>query len=83
MIHVPIMVESIHWILRVVNLSAMQIYIYDFIRLLHKPNKLKKLVTSLTMLLSRLLNAVKYYGKNGDLKKDIGWKIEILNGIPQ
>ena len=40
-------------------------------------------LTSLTMLLPRLLNVVKYYGKNGNPKKDMAWEIEIFNSIPQ
>ena len=56
--------RSIHWILGVVHLSVRRIYIYDSLRSLNKPNQLKELVTSLTMLLPRLLNIVKYYGDN-------------------
>ena len=55
----------------------------DSLRSLNKPNKLKTHVTSLTMLLSHLLNAVKYYGEDGDPKRDMAWEIEILNSIPQ
>ena len=68
--YVSIIVYSIHWILGVIYLSTRQIYICDSLRSLNKPNQLKKLVTSLTMLLSRLLNIVKYYGENGDPKGD-------------
>ena len=83
MIYVHIIVKSILWISGVVHLSTMRIYIYDSLRSLNKSNQLKKLVTYLIMLLSRLLNVVKYYGKNGDPKGDMAWEIEILNNIPQ
>ena len=83
MIYVPIIVRSIHWILRVVYLSARHMYIYDSLRSLSKPNQLKNLITSLTILLSHLLNIVKYYGENGDLKGDMTWEIEVLNSVPQ
>ena len=83
MIYVLIIVRSIHWIVGIVHLSARWMYIYDSWRSLNKPNHLKKLVTSLTMLLSRYLNVVKYYRENGDPKGDIAWEIEILNSIPQ
>ena len=71
MIYVPIIVKSIHWILGVIHLSANGIYMYDSLRSLNKPNQLKKLVIYLTMLLSHLLNVVKYYGENGDPKGDM------------
>ena len=56
---------------------------HDSLRSLNKPNQLKKLVISLTMLLSHFLNVVKHYGENGDPKGDMAWEIEILNNIPQ
>ena len=68
MICVPIIVRSIHWIVGVVHLSTRRIYIYDSLRSLNKKNQLKKLVTSLTILLPRLLNVVKYYGRMGTQK---------------
>ena len=46
---------------RKTSLHYKRIHMYDSLRSFNKPNKLKTLVTSLTMLLYHLLNAVKYY----------------------
>ena len=53
---------------------------------LNKSNRLKTLVTPITMLLpclSSALETLKHSGENDDPDGDMGWEIEILNNIPQ
>ena len=82
-IYVPINLRNTHWVLGVVHLRSRRIYIYDSLKSINKPNRLKTLVTPITMLLPRILSATKYYGENGDPKGDKEWDIERLNNIPQ
>ena len=53
----------------------------DSLRSLNAPNKLKILVISSIMLLSHLLNVVKFYRENGNQKRGMTKEIEILNSI--
>ncbi|KAL6332581.1 hypothetical protein AAG906_009002 [Vitis piasezkii] len=63
-IYVPINLRNTHWVLGVVHLRSRRIYIYDSLKSINKPNRLKTLVTPMTMLLPRILSATKYYGEN-------------------
>ncbi|XP_019078275.1 ubiquitin-like-specific protease ESD4 [Vitis vinifera] len=82
-IHVPINLRNTHWVLGVVHLRSRRIYIYDSLKSINKPNRLKTLITPITMLLPRILSATKYYGENGDPKGERVWDIERLNSFPQ
>ncbi|RVW51484.1 hypothetical protein CK203_014467 [Vitis vinifera] len=80
-IYVPINLSNTHWVLGVVHLRSRRIYIYDSLKSINKPNRLKTLVTPIAKLLPRI--TTKYYGENGDPKGERVWDIERLNNIPQ
>ena len=80
-IYVPINLRNTHWVLGVVHLRSRRIYIYDSLKSINKPNRLKTLVTPIAKLLPRI--TTKYYGENGDPKGERVWDIERLNSFPQ
>ena len=82
-IYVPINLRNTHWALGVFNFRCRIIYIYDSLKSINKPNRLKTLVTPIAMLLPSILSAIKYYEENSDPKGDKEWDIERLNNIPQ
>ncbi|KAL6347770.1 hypothetical protein AAG906_026299 [Vitis piasezkii] len=69
-IYVPINLRNTHWVLGVVHLRSRRIYIYDSLKSINKPNRLKTL-------------CYKILWGNGDPKGERAWDIERLNNIPQ
>ncbi|RVW51725.1 hypothetical protein CK203_066631 [Vitis vinifera] len=69
-VYVPINVRSMHWVLGVVYLAQRIISVYDSLIGINGDNRLKGAIIPLAKVLSRILHATSYYGKNGDPKSE-------------
>ena len=59
-----------HWVLGVVYLAQRIILVYDSLIGINSDNRLKGAIIPLAKVLSRILHATSYYGKNGDPKSE-------------